>query len=228
MRKPIAIFCTCLAGAVIPAWAGGQALEQGRTIATTGVEGAAACTSCHGANGAGNAAAGFPRLAGLGAGYLAKQLDDMAAGVRPSAVMQPTAKALTPAQRRDVAAYYASLPSPYPEAAAPKADQATPSNRGEWLAIRGDWLNGVPACNQCHGPNGVGVGDAFPALLGQSKAYLAAQLQAWQQGRRSPLPLGLMPAVASRLTAADIDAVSTYYSGLAQSAAEQPDQGGKP
>jgi cytochrome c553 len=30
--------------------------------------------SCHGANGAGLAAAGFPRLAGLDAGYLAKQI----------------------------------------------------------------------------------------------------------------------------------------------------------
>ena len=47
------------------------------------------------------------------------------------------------------------------------------------------------------------------------------QLRAWRQGQRPPGPLGLMPAVATRLTDAEIDAVSAYYAGLPQ-AAEQP------
>ncbi|MNJ74303.1 hypothetical protein D3C77_712170 [compost metagenome] len=39
-------------------------------------------------------------------------------------------------------------------------------------------------------------------------------MRAWQQGQRPPGPLGLMPAVATRLSDAEIDAVSAYYAGL--------------
>jgi cytochrome c553 len=37
----------------------------GRKIALNGADGVAACVSCHGAKGEGNAPAGFPRLGGL-------------------------------------------------------------------------------------------------------------------------------------------------------------------
>ncbi|MEO8408995.1 MAG: hypothetical protein ABI478_00365, partial [Propionivibrio sp.] len=47
--------------------------DIGLQIATQGnSDGAIACTSCHGPDGMGNAAAGFPRLAGMDAGYLAR------------------------------------------------------------------------------------------------------------------------------------------------------------
>src|SRR3546814_11464046 len=49
-------------------------IQQGRTIATSGAGAAPACARCHGAQGQGMAAAGFPYLAGQGAGYLAAQL----------------------------------------------------------------------------------------------------------------------------------------------------------
>jgi len=188
----------------------------GREIASRGANGAAACTTCHGAQGEGNPAAGFPRLAGQGADYLAKQLDDMASGVRPSPVMQPIAKSLDEAQRRAVSAFYSSLPPPYSEAeVAASADaDVTPAQRGAWLAIRGDWSRNLPACNQCHGPGGIGAGGAIPSLAGQSRDYLARQLEAWRTGQRSPLPLGLMPAVAGRLTPQDMDAVASYYASL--------------
>ena len=57
--------------------------------------GATACVACHGADGMGLAPAGFPRLAGLSADYLSKQLHDFQSGKRVSPVMQPLAKALT-------------------------------------------------------------------------------------------------------------------------------------
>ncbi|OZI62869.1 c-type cytochrome [Bordetella genomosp. 11] len=191
-------------------------VQTGRGIADNGINGVAACAACHGAKGEGNPAGGFPRLAGQGAEYLAKQLDDIADGVRPSPLMAPIAKGLDPTQRKAVAAYYAGLPPPYSAAAVEaSADAAvTPAQRGAWLATRGDWGKNLPACNQCHGPGGVGVGAAIPALAGQSADYLANQLKAWQAGRRSPLPLGLMPAIATRLSPQDIDAVSAYYAGL--------------
>ena len=43
-----------------------------------------------------------------------------------------------------------------------------------------------------------------------------------RQGQRPPGPLGLMPAVATRLTDAEIDAVSAYYAGLPQPPSNWP------
>lgn len=73
-----------------------QAAPDGRQISTQGANGAPACMTCHGANGEGNPAAGFPHLAGMGAAYLAEQLEAMANGSRVSPVMAATAKALDP------------------------------------------------------------------------------------------------------------------------------------
>lgn len=197
-----------------------QAAPDGRQISTQGANGAPACMTCHGANGEGNPAAGFPHLAGMGAAYLAEQLEAMANGSRVSPVMAATAKALDPAQRQAVAAYYAGLPSPLniDRLAATALHPVKPDDTGAWLATRGAWDKNVPACNQCHGPGGIGVGANFPSLAGQPAAYIAGQLRAWRQGQRPPGPLGLMPAVATRLTDAEIDAVSAYYAGLPKAA----------
>ena len=54
------------------------------------------------------------------------------------------------------------------------------------------------------------------------------QLRAWRQGQRPPGPLGLMPAVATRLTDAEIDAVSAYYAGLPQAAEQLAAQAAAP
>ena len=68
--------------------------------------------------------------------------------------------------------------------------------------------------NSCHGPQGIGVGTTFPRLAGQPKAYLAAQLVAFQKGSRANDPLHLMRNVASQLSTAQIDAVAAYFASL--------------
>ncbi len=172
--------------------------------------GAVACATCHGPRGEGNAAAGFPRLAELGKGYIERQLEAFASGQRQSPVMVPIAKALQPAERTAAANYYAGLPYPGPFTRASDAPSA-----GAVLAQEGRWANGLlPACVQCHGPDGVGVGDAFPPLVGQSASYIAEQLRAWQQGTRPPGPLNLMQAVATKLSPAEVDAVAQYFGGM--------------
>lgn len=187
----------------------------GARIASAGTpNGATACASCHGAQGEG--AGAFPRLAGTGSAYLRAQLDAFAGGARKNAIMQPIAQALSPGQRAQVAAHYASLPA---RVAATDRPPARSSDAGAWLATRGRWADGVPACAQCHGPGGSGVGEQFPPLAGQTAAYIAAQLQAWQSGARPAGPLGLMEAVARKLTPGDIQAVSEYYASLASSGA---------
>lgn len=172
-----------------------------------------ACAACHGRAGEGNAAAGFPGLAGLPAKYLAAQLDAMAGGIRQSAIMGPLARGLNEKDRVKWAAYYAALP---PVRASKLL--GTLSSAGAQLALRGRWSDGIPACVQCHGDGGFGAGATFPALAGQSATYLANQLRAWKLGTRRGDPLDLMQSIAKRLTDDDIRSASDYFATTAGAA----------
>ena len=105
-----------------------------------------------------------------------------------------------------------------PASAAPNSAPVS-AGPGALLALDGRWSAKLPACVACHGPGGMGVGTSFPPLAGQPAPYLAAQLEAWQQSKRQPGPLGLMQAVARRLSPSDIVAVSRWF-------AAQPAGGG--
>lgn len=200
--------------AVAPARATGH--PDAAAIASQGNgRGAPACAACHGADGGGQAAAGFPRLAGLNAAYLQRRLDDIASSARGAAVMKPIAASLSESERKALAVYYAKMPvAPAPASAASAAGDA----RGEWLATRGDWSRQLPGCVQCHGPRGVGVGAYFPPLAGQPATYLAGQMRAFKEGSRND-PLGMMRHVASSLDDTDTDAVAAWFAAQADRAA---------
>jgi cytochrome c553 len=187
----------------------------GETIANSGVAtGAMACAVCHGATGQGQSAAGFPRLAGMNADYLVHQLTSFNDASRVSPVMAPLAKLLTASDQRAVADYYAALPISNEATMPPSetsAKDASAIDAGKVLALNGNWSKGVPACVQCHGVDGWGVGAAFPQISGQSATYLKNQLHAWQQGARKNDPMALMRGIALKLTDADISNVATYY-----------------
>lgn len=181
--------------------------ENAAQIASQGNgRGAPACVGCHGRQGEGSPA--FPRLAGTGQAYLQEQLDAFASGARKSAVMQTIAQQLSVGERGAMAAYYSKLTAP--QIVMPTT-ALSPANLGAWLANRGRWSDNLPACAQCHGPGGSGVGQQFPPLAGLPAAYIEQQLQAWRSGARPPGPLGLMGIVASKLTPADSQAVANYY-----------------
>ncbi|QKT03320.1 cytochrome c4 [Ectothiorhodospiraceae bacterium 2226] len=184
--------------------AGEQIVMQGNG------KGALACVSCHGAQGAGNAAAGFPRLAGLDAEHMVKQLQDYKAGTRKNPVMAPFAAALTDEEMANVSAYYAAQQAPV-TAAKPEGEAAA---LGERLTLIGNWDKDVPACVACHGPGARGVGKSFPALAGQHAAYIKAQFQAWKNGQRTNDPDELMKVVAERLSDEEIEAVANYLASL--------------
>jgi len=177
---------------------------------------AMACVTCHGAEGEGMSAAGFPRLAGLSAGYMQKQLADFASGERANPIMQPIAAALTVEEADAVTSMLADKPRPQVE----RIGRAAPAvDAGAVLALRGAWERNIPECVACHGPSGVGVGDAFPSLVGQSAQYLSSQLVAWQQGTRKNDPNDLMGHIARSLTDDEITAVSAYFAGLTDAGA---------
>ena len=190
-------------------------INAGKTLANQGGGTAAPCMTCHGANGEGMAISNFPRLAGASEYYIRKQLEDFKSGKRQQAVMQPMAAGLNDQQILDVSAYYASLPKQtLPE---PATVDAKIYAAGEQLAEQGDVERQLVACANCHGPRGIGLPPAIPALIGQSSGYITAQLNAWQQGQRKNDDGGLMTEVASNLTAEDIAAVAAYYSTVRES-----------
>jgi len=88
--------------------------ERGRRLAEQGDRGAEipSCLSCHGTQ----AMRLYPRLAGQNAPYLVNRLrfwrDHDMAGTATDAIMAPIARRLSEAQAEDLAAYFASEPSP--------------------------------------------------------------------------------------------------------------------
>ncbi len=158
-------------------------LQHGRDIAQSGGKGAAsaACASCHGARGEGNDGLGAPRLAGLPAWYLLKQMRDYAAGARKSEIMQPIAAALPDNEASDLASYYAVLAAPV---LAPSATDDGKSY-GARLASVGNADKAIPACVNCHGPLGTGLTPSVPYLAGQHAGYLEHQLRDWLAGSRA-------------------------------------------
>lgn len=158
----------------------------------------------------------FPYLAGQGQAYLERQLDAFASESRKNPVMGPIAKAMAPAQRQAVSAYYAQLKPSIDYSALQQTVETYPAKEdaGAWLANRGDWGNNLPACIQCHGPGGVGVGTEFPAIAGLPPTYLVEQLQAWKSGQRPSGPQNLMGDIARRMSDTQIQAVSAYYANL--------------
>lgn len=163
-------------------------------------------------------AAGFPRLGGLSAEYMKKQLVDFASGERANPIMQPIAAALSTEEAHAVSTMLAAKPWPVVERV---GRAAAASGIGEFLALRGAWERNIPECVACHGPGGVGVGEAFPPLAGQSTQYISAQLNAWRQGTRKNDPNDLMGHIARKLTDAEVGAVSRYFAGLAETGAGQ-------
>jgi cytochrome c553 len=212
---------------------------DGEAIMTHGAANPAAlpCITCHAADGKGMPAAGFPRLAGLPAPYLAKQLRDFKSGARQNPIMQPIAAALTEEEMAAVTQAFAARARV--NVVAEKVPERPVQGGGAWLALRGAWERNIPECTLCHGPSGMGVGADFPPLAGQSAMYIEAQLHAWRttktavaadkktgkkantivtpETRRND-PNGLMRHIAADLTEAEIKAVAEYFGTMGDSA----------
>ncbi|QYX49269.1 cytochrome c4 [Pseudomonas tussilaginis] len=187
---------------------------DGQKIFTQGGQNPAAmaCLSCHGADAKGIAAAGFPRLAGLPAAYLSKQLHDFRSGSRKHPIMEPLAKALSDDEIQAVTTTLAAMPS---DAVADTRRQQMAADATQKLALYGDWNRKIPGCVQCHGPGGAGVGEHFPPLAHQPATYLVAQLNAWRDGSRSNDPNQLMVGVAKAMTDEEVKAVVEYFANPA-------------
>jgi quinohemoprotein ethanol dehydrogenase len=182
--------------------------NHGAVIVAQGTaSGAPACAQCHAFSGGSDGSGAFPRIAGQSAFYLSQQLQHFRSGVRANAIMSPIARALSPDDIDDVAAYYASSETPFPPLAPADPDLV---KKGEQLAEAGNPAKGIPGCGDCHGAAGAGQPPTIPYLAGQYANYTALQLRMWQRRfrRNSPEAMALF---ARKLDDQEIAAVAAYY-----------------
>jgi cytochrome c553 len=191
---------------------------------------AAVCAACHGADGT-SVAPNFPRLAGQREDYLYHRLvsfryanpKDPYYSVSPMTAM---AAALSEADMRDLAAYFATQMPRAPNAPDPTdtpdpADSPASRDRGEALYHQGDPALGVPPCQGCHGPEARGPAPtagqyaAYPVLRGQYAVYLAARLSHFRGGEPADTSNAfLMHGVAVTLDDPAIASVSAWLASL--------------
>ena len=166
------------------------------------------CAGCHSVDG-NSAAAANPKLAGLNADYINKQLTDFKSGARKNAIMSGMVASLSPQDMLNLAAYF-SAQQPKPGTS---KDQAL-ALQGQKVYRGGVMGAGVPACASCHGPQGKGIPTQFPRLAGQHSEYIYTQLNAFRVGDRSNDAAKMMRTIAAKMTDADMKAVSSYIQGL--------------
>lgn len=167
----------------------------------------AICTGCHGPGG-NSVVPDNPRLAGLDAEYLRRQLTDFKSGKRKSPVMGAMVAALDADVIQALAEHYAEQKV----GDSPSVDAAQAA-KGKIIYEDGIVGSAVPACSGCHGSDG--TGDAkYPRVAGQHMAYIEKQLRAFKSGERANDLKGAMGAVAKRMSEAEMHAVAHFVAGL--------------
>ncbi|MBI2186124.1 MAG: c-type cytochrome [Acidobacteria bacterium] len=168
---PVALACGLLAA--------GCARGEAHAI-PTGEQLYAACESCHGARGEGNVELSAPKLAGLPAWYLTRQLQRFKDGTRGAhpddekglRMRAMARQMMSDAEVEAVVTYVAAMPDvdviltlPEPDLNAGQADFA--------------------ACAVCHGEKGEGNESIMaPRIAGLNDWYVAAQIRKYRTGIR--------------------------------------------
>ncbi len=177
------------------------------------------CAGCHGEFGQGGGDGEYPRLAGLPAKYLAKQLHQFKIQERNSVAMSmyATDREISATDLLDISIYLSEL-----ELLTIMPDFAADTSSLEKLQIArrvfnvarhdGDVERGrdiyATQCAKCHGKDGLGKG-SMPQLVGQYTDYLRIQIEDFQTGKRINEP---MKKYIQPLTAADIEALLAFLS----------------
>ena len=166
------------------------------------------CATCHGDKGLSQTAT-IPSLAGQTSYAIYKQLHDYRSGARVNDQMTGVAKALAVEDLASIAAFYAAAGAQY--AAIGNRDL---SGEPEIIKLvwEGDTRRRIPACMSCH-TNGVGGPIETPALLGQNREYMVAQLNAYAGSTRKNDVYGRMRDIAHRLTPEEREKLARYLQG---------------
>lgn len=161
------------------------------------------CSACHGVAGNSRSDA-MPIIAGLDPAYFTKQIQDYAAGRRPSPEMEPYAKQVLDLGMEAIAGYFARQTMvPTPIRPSPAAVE-----RGRAAAAQ---------CVVCHGQDGRGdPAKLIPNLAGQPPGYLRNQMVLFKQDRRNPSDpsLAALKALMKTIPDAMFDDLAAYYAAL--------------
>jgi cytochrome c553 len=177
-------------GAVLPASAIAQGIEQKAQI----------CTTCHGENGVPQQKT-IPVIWGQQLGYLFIELRDFKSGARKNDIMSPIAQSLDQADLMPLAKYFSQ--KPWPNLQQPPAPAA--------VTAQAQRANGSVGCTGCHQEGYLGA-STQPRLAGQNHDYLAKTMADFRSGARGNNPgmTDLMKATSE----ADLAALATYLAGL--------------
>lgn len=174
------------------------------------------CAVCHGDAGQGLEARSAPRLAGLDAAYLERQLMLYANGSRGTAKgenfgpqMRVIAQSLSPADRKAAAVYYAGL-------------RETPVYAT--IAADTSGKNTYETCASCHGEDGKGIAELnAPRIAGQADWYVLASVKAYRSGARGfgkdDMPGQQMATAAQAVDQKNLPAIAAYVATIGSSRA---------
>lgn len=179
-------------------------IAAGKSIAET------QCIGCHGLDGKGKAH-GIPNLAAQVEEYLLDSFRAYEEGVRTHAALRNLTNELSPADFRNVAAYYASLP-PLEATGAMPSDIRSPYDKGKAAAA---------ACAACHGEDGNSTAPGIPSLAGQQPIYFVAAVRAYLDGTRDKPTMEMLRA----LDRIDLESLAFYYASQTPAVRDLPAAG---
>lgn len=163
------------------------------------------CSKCHGPDGNGDSAL-FPRIGGQQKAYIVRQLKQFRSRARNDAharaYMWGITKPLSDEQIEELANYLSTRNPPKPIL----ADNPDQVARGKDIYNRGIPDREVPACRECHGAEGEGIGE-IPRLASQHRYYIYHQIEDFR-GLLRPSPV--MHAQSKNLTDEEALAVATF------------------
>ncbi|MGA7750746.1 MAG: c-type cytochrome, partial [Gallionella sp.] len=165
------------------------------------------CQGCHGADGNSTDEL-IPKLAGQYEIYISKQLRNYQAGTRSHEIMNGMAAPLSDQDLADISAYFANQPKM-------KGNGSTSNEQGKNIFLKGNILEMVMTCVNCHGAGGKGLNadtPMYPVIGGQHKAYLLKQLIDFREDDRVNSPNIIMNRIVRSLSDEDLEALAEYIS----------------
>jgi cytochrome c553 len=167
----------------------------------------ALCTGCHNEDG-NSTTPEFPKIAGLDAAYITKQITDFKKDKRVSEIMGPMANQIPDKEVGVLAAYFSKQ-----KRTVGVVTDAKLAAQGQQIYDDGIVNSAVPACSGCHGEKAEGT-DKFPRLAGQHTVYLISQMNNFKNSVRNNDARKVMRAITLRMTEQDMKAVAEYITSL--------------
>lgn len=167
------------------------------------------CAGCHNPDG-NSIIPENPKLSGLDAAYIARQLKDFKSGDRHSTVMVSIIPLVDEKEYKALAVFFSNQKRKNGSAAPADANLVA---QGKLIYDDGILGSAVPACAGCHNEDGSGT-PKYPRLTGQNAPYVVQQLLDFKNGVRTNDSKAAMRAVAKRMNEQEINAVASYISTL--------------